>query len=170
MHDHLHGAEAGSITELLYELLLHPLLDFIKLIPFLFLTYLLMEFLEHKAGEKMERAMARAGRVGPLLGGGLGLLPQCGFSAAAAGLYAGRVISLGTLFAVFLATSDEMLPIMIAAKASPLLIIKLLLTKLVIGVLAGFVIDLCMKKSHHRHHHQFRLVFLQELLQMQLEH
>ncbi len=151
--------EAVNITldAFLHEVILHPLLDFIKLLPFLFLTYLLMEFLEHKAGEKMERAVTRAGKVGPLFGGLLGLLPQCGFSAAASGLYAGRVITLGTLIAVFLATSDEMIPIMLAEQASPLLILKMLGIKLVIGVAVGFLVDAVYRRRHthkHEHHHE----------------
>lgn len=120
---------------------LHALTDTLRLLPFLFLSYLLMEFLEHRAGEATERMLRRAGRVGPLVGGALGMLPQCGFSAAAAGLYTGRVITQGTLIAVFLATSDEMLPILISSGADPLLIVRLLLSKLVIGVSAGFLID-----------------------------
>ena len=79
------------------DVILDALLDSLKLLPFLFLTYLFMEFLEHKAGDKTRAAMIKAGRVGPLFGAGLGLLPQCGFSAAAAGLYAGRVVTVGTL-------------------------------------------------------------------------
>ena len=123
------------------EVLVDSLLDFLKLLPFLFLTYLLMEFLEHRTGAGMERAIRRAGRVGPLFGGLLGVLPQCGFSAAASGLYAGRVITLGTLIAVYLSTSDEMLPILIAEGAAPLLIMKILAIKFLIGMTAGFIID-----------------------------
>lgn len=148
-------AVSTSWEGFLHEVILHPLLDFVKLLPFLFLTYLLMEFLEHKAGEKMERAVARAGKVGPLFGGLLGLLPQCGFSAAASGLYAGRVITLGTLMAVYLTTSDEMIPIMIAEKADPLLICKVLGLKLLIGVTAGFLIDLIHRRhAAHPHEHE----------------
>ena len=130
-----------EILHALEHSVLHALTDTLKLIPFLFLTYLLMEFLEHRAGGATERWLRRAGCVGPLLGGVLGMLPQCGFSAAAAGLYAGRVVTAGTLIAVFLATSDEMLPMLISSGADPLLIARLLLTKLFIGVLAGFAVD-----------------------------
>ena len=96
------------------EVLLDTLLDTLKLIPFLFATYLLMEFIEHKAGEKSEETIRRAGKLGPALGALLGLVPQCGFSAGAASLYTGGLISAGTLLAVFLSTSDEMLPILIS--------------------------------------------------------
>ena len=148
-----------TLTAFLEEVLLDSLIDFCKLLPFLFLTYLLMEFLEHRAGVGMENAIRRAGQVGPLLGGLLGVVPQCGFSAAASGLYAGRIISLGTLIAVYLSTSDEMLPILIAEGAEIGLILKLLLIKLLIGALAGFLIDLCMrllakKEEEHEHIHE----------------
>lgn len=117
------------------------LIDSVKLLPFLFLTYLVMEYLEHKAGEKMQQAIQKAGRGGPLLGGLLGVFPQCGFSAAASNLYAGRIITTGTLLAVFLSTSDEMLPIMISENVSALVILKILSVKIVVGVLAGFAVD-----------------------------
>lgn len=132
MHEFLHA---------LSHSFLHTLTDTAKVLPFLFLTYLLMEFLEHKAGDATERWLKGSGKVGPLLGGALGLLPQCGFSAAASGLYTGRVITTGTLIAVYLSTSDEMLPILISTGAEIPLIIKLLGTKLFIGVAAGFCID-----------------------------
>lgn len=130
------------MTEFLEEVVLDTLIDFAKLLPFLFLTYLFMEFLEHKAGEKMENAITKAGRFGPVLGGLLGLVPQCGFSAAAAGLFAGRVITVGTLLSVFLATSDEMLPVMLASRAPALLIVKILAGKFLVAVIAGFAVDL----------------------------
>lgn len=117
------------------------LIDSVKLLPFLFLTYLVMEYLEHKAGEKMQQAIQKAGRGGPLLGGLLGVFPQCGFSAAASNLYAGRIITAGTLLAVFLSTSDEMLPIMISENVSALVILKILSVKIVVGVFTGFAVD-----------------------------
>ena len=131
-----------EFLHMLSHSLVHTVTDTLKVLPFLFLTYLLMEFLEHHAGGATERMLRRAGRVGPLFGGLLGLLPQCGFSAAAAGLYTGRVISAGTLIAVFLATSDEMLPILLSSGADGWLILRLLASKLAVGVIAGFVVDL----------------------------
>lgn len=98
------------------EVILDTLIDSIKLVPFLFLTYLAMEYLEHKAGEKTTHMVRKAGKMGPLIGGVAGVLPQCGFSAAASNLYAGRVITLGTLIAIYLSTSDEMLPILISGE------------------------------------------------------
>ena len=108
------------------DIVLDSLLDTANLLPFLLLTYIVMEFLEHRAGEATIRLVRRAGKWGPAIGAAVGVVPQCGFSAAAASLYAGRVISLGTLFAIFLSTSDEMLPILISAHANPMLIARVL--------------------------------------------
>ena len=132
--------------KIVLDVLLDALLDSLKLLPFLFLTYLLMEFLEHKAGEKTRAAMTKAGHVGPLVGAALGLLPQCGFSAAAAGLYAGRVVTVGTLLAVFLATSDEMLPIFLGEGVSLRIILIVLGCKFVIALAVGFTADLVVRR------------------------
>lgn len=141
-----------NFSQFAEEVLLDSLKDFGKLLPFLFVTYLLMELLEHKAGDGMQNTIRRAGRFGPLVGGLLGMLPQCGFSAVASGFYAGRVITLGTLIAVYLSTSDEMLPIMIAEGAAPTLIIKILLLKFLIGMTAGFIIDFMAMLLHRNEH------------------
>lgn len=130
----------------------HSLLDSLKLVPFLFLTYLAMEYLEHKTGAKVQKIIRKAGKWGPVAGGILGAAPQCGFSAAASNLYAGRVITLGTLIAVFLSTSDEMLPILISEKVEPALIFKILLLKVVIGMVAGFVVNLFIGRNHEQEH------------------
>ena len=126
------------------DIVLDAALDALRLIPFLFLTYLAMETIEHKAEGKTEEWIERAGASGPFIGALLGAFPQCGFSAAASTLYAGRVISLGTLFAVYLATSDEMLPILIAEQ-EPLLIVKILGAKVIIGMVMGFIVDAVMR-------------------------
>ena len=118
------------------------LFDSIKLLPFLFLAYLLIEYLEHKTGNKTKDIVKKSGKLGPLWGGIIGIFPQCGFSAAAANLYAGKIITMGTLIAVFLSTSDEMLPILISEAAPANLILKILAIKLVVGIIAGFIIDL----------------------------
>lgn len=145
--------------DLIKHTFMHTLEHSVGLIPFLFLTYLAMEYLEHKAGEKTENAVKKAGKLGPLFGGIVGIVPQCGFSAAASNLYAGRVISKGTLLAIYLSTSDEMLPIMISSRASIGTVVKILVAKVVIAVVAGFVIDLVVKRhqhvqicGHHRSH------------------
>lgn len=130
-------------------------IDSVKLLPFLFLTYLVMEYLEHKAGRKMQEAIQRAGRSGPVIGSILGAFPQCGFSTVASNLYAGRIITVGTLLAIFLSTSDEMLPIMISENAGAAVILKILAVKVVIGMAAGFLFDfiLCGKKEGMRIEH-----------------
>ena len=138
------------------DVILDTLLDVVKLLPFLFLTYLAMEYLEHKTGDKAELLVKKAGRFGPVIGGVLGIVPQCGFSAAASNLYAGRVISLGTLMAIYLSTSDEMLPILISEQVSFWLIVKILLAKAVIGMVAGLIIDFLLRKKgleQHEHIH-----------------
>jgi len=129
------------------HLLGHALLDTLKLLPFLFLTYLLMEWLEHRAGERVERAVAKAGKAGPLVGAAVGLLPQCGFSAAAAGLFAGRVVTVGTLLAVFLSTSDEMIAVFLGHGFSPRTIFIVLAVKLAVAAALGFVADLVFAKK-----------------------
>lgn len=134
------------------EVLLDALLDTLKVLPFLFLTYLFMEFLEHKAGDKLKNAVQKAGRVGPLAGGALGLLPQCGFSAVAAGLYSGRVITVGTLLAVFLATSDEMLPVLLGAAVPLPQVLALLGVKLATALLVGFAADLLFHRRQRDLH------------------
>lgn len=138
------------------HILTHALLDTLKLIPFLFLTYLLMEFLEHRSGDRLENAIKKSGRLGPLLGGVLGIVPQCGFSAAASSLYAGRIISLGTLMAIFLSTSDEMLPIMLSSDIDLWIVLKILGAKLIVAAFAGFVIDFALslikKEDKHAGH------------------
>lgn len=134
------------MLELIWDILWDAFFDTIKLVPFLFLTYLVMEWLEHKTGTRTQAAIRRAGKAGPLLGGVLGIFPQCGFSVAAANLYAGGLITAGTLAAVFLSTSDEMLPIFLSEAVSITSIVKILATKMVLAVLSGFVLDFLYHK------------------------
>ena len=124
------------------EIIKDTLIDALKILPFLFVTYLIMESLEHKTGNKTKQLVKKSGKLGPLFGSILGIFPQCGFSAVAASLYAGRIITLGTLIAVFLSTSDEMLPILISESAPIELIVKVLAIKLIIGIIAGFIVDI----------------------------
>ena len=142
--------------EVLWHSASHALQDSAKLLPFLFLTYLLMEILEKKAGEKAEDAVRRAGRFGPLWGGVLGAVPQCGFSAAASSLYAARVLTVGTLLAVFLSTSDEMVPIMLAATAGGQtdlgVMFQILGAKVLIGLVSGFAVDAVVSGVFRRRH------------------
>ena len=135
------------MEEILHTLL-HALIDTLKTVPFLFLAYLLMEYIEHKASDKMESAMKKIGKGGPAIGSALGCIPQCGFSASASNLYTAGIITEGTLIAVFLSTSDEALPILISSGGNGGAIWKLLLSKLAIGILVGFTIDFIFKKMN----------------------
>ena len=135
----------GRFGEFLDEVILHGVIDTLKLVLFLFLTYLLMEFIEHKASQRVKNTMTKAGKFGPVIGGAFGAVPQCGFSAAAANLYTGRVISLGTLIAVFLSTSDEMLPILVAGNMKIGTVLLIIVYKCAVGIAMGFTIDLVMK-------------------------
>lgn len=146
-----------EFTHIAGHVLEHSVEDTLYLIPFLFVTYLAMEWLEHKAGPRVEETVRRAGAAGPIAGAIAGIVPQCGFSAAAATLWAGRVVTLGTLFAALLSTSDEMLPIFIAEQVPVETIAKILGVKLVIGMVMGFVVDAGVRiarrdKDHLRIH------------------
>ena len=136
--------------EFFTEVVLDGVIDSLKLFPFLYLAYLLMEVLEHHAKHGTEDIIRKAGRLGPLLGGALGAVPQCGFSAAAAGLFSGRLITIGTLIAVFLSTSDELIPIAVSSVASGEITVVKLLTilavKVVFAVIVGFIVDLVASK------------------------
>ena len=129
---------AGHVLE-------HSVADTLYIIPFLFVTYLAMEWLEHKTGGRAQAAIQRAGAAGPVVGAVVGAVPQCGFSAAAATLWAGRVITLGTLFAVFLSTSDEMLPIFLAEQVPFDVILKIIGAKIVIGMVMGLIVDAALR-------------------------
>ncbi|MBQ3061679.1 MAG: arsenic efflux protein [Lachnospiraceae bacterium] len=141
MHDIIH-----TIAHCLEHALEHN----IKLLFFLFLTYLLMEYLEHKAGHKSNAIIKNSGNFGPLLGGILGAAPQCGFSAAASSLYAGKVITMGTLIAIYLSTSDEMLPIFLSEAVEIETIAKILGIKILLGVITGYIVDTVYKLVNNK--------------------
>lgn len=123
------------------DVILDALKDSIKLIPFLFATYLVMGILQHAASDRPQRLIRKAGKFGPLWGGIIGAFPQCGFSAAASYFYMGRVVTLGTLIAVYMSTSDEMLPILISEKVGMRTIVSILVAKIVIGMISGFAVE-----------------------------
>ncbi len=127
------------------EILLDSLIDCLKLLPFLYLSYLAVEYTEHRMSAKTKEMIYRAGKAGPLLGSLIGTIPQCGFAAAAAGLFAGGVVSPGTLLSVFLATSDEMLPVMLAQGANGTTIAKILAAKAVVATVAGMLVDFTLE-------------------------
>lgn len=126
------------------------LLDCVKLLPFLYLTYLAMEYIEHKESGRMQDAIQKSGKCGPIIGSILGVFPQCGFSAAASSLYAGRIITLGTLISIYLSTSDEMLPILISENAGIMMIAKILGIKILVGMAAGFLADIIIGRFAKR--------------------
>ena len=143
---HIHTADFGVLG-----IFSDTLTDALKMLPFLFAAFCIMEFLEHHTGEKLSRFFARSGKAGPLLGAVLGCVPQCGFSVLSANLYAGRVITLGTLCAVFLSTSDEAVLLLAATPSAVPDILKLLLVKVFVGIAAGYLVDLlfCKNKDHN---------------------
>lgn len=127
------------------EVIQETLIDGVKLLPFLFITYLIMEYIEHKINDKTKETIKKSGKFGPLIGSILGIFPQCGFSVSATNLYAARVITLGTLISIYLTTSDEMLPILLSEAVSIQVIVKILLIKLIVGIIAGFAIDFIIR-------------------------
>ena len=133
------------------DILIDVGLDSIKLIPFLFVTYLIMEYLEHKTSDKTKMQIKKSGKWGPVIGGVLGAFPQCGFSVSATNLYVGRIISLGTLIAVYLSTSDEMIPVFLSQSVPVEIILKLLGIKIVIGMIAGICIDFIFQKKNNEY-------------------
>ena len=131
--------------DLLIDILLDAGKDTLSLVPFLLVTYLALETLEHVAGDRVNGAIKRAGAAGPVVGSLLGIVPQCGFSAMAATLYAGRVVTLGTLVAVFLSTSDEMLPLLLAEQVPVQTMAMLLVSKALIALITGFIVDAAIR-------------------------
>lgn len=131
------------------DILLDTFIDTAKLLPFLFVTYLIMEYIENKTSDKVRDKIKKSGKLGPIFGGIAGIIPQCGFSASATNLYATRLISIGTLMAVYLSTSDEMIPIFLSEAVPINIILKVLAIKLVLGVLFGLIIDFIFNKITH---------------------
>lgn len=132
--------------EIVKECIIHSFKHGAQLLPFLFLTYLLMEYLEYKMNDNTKKILLKAEKSGPIWGAMLGMIPQCGFSAAASNLFAGRVITMGTLIAIYLSTSDEMLPIMLSEAVSLKEILIILFMKMLIALTAGLIIDYVLYK------------------------
>lgn len=131
----------------MFSIIEDALLDSVKLVPFLFLAYLGMEYLEHRTGAGIQRWIKNCDRGAPVVGGLLGVIPQCGFSAAASNLYAGNVITQGTLMAIYLSTSDEMLPILLSEGAPAASVAGILALKAGIGIAAGLAIDWGLRRK-----------------------
>lgn len=145
--------------DLIVDVLADSVIDTLKLIPFLLVTYLAMEALEHFASNKVKEAVERAGTAGPVVGGLLGALPQCGFSAMAATLFSGRVVTAGTLVAVILSTSDEMIPVFVAHQEPASRMLAIIAIKVALGIVAGLLLDLVLRLLHragdgHAHIHE----------------
>ena len=138
---------------MLKDVIIDTLVDSAKLIPFLFVAFLLIEYIEHKMSKKMENSLKKSGRLGPIIGGLLGAIPQCGFSVLASNLYVTRIITLGTLVAVYLSTSDEMLPILLSSGVAISKVLIIVLTKVVIGIICGIIIDLFVRKQEKLDYH-----------------
>lgn len=134
----------------MWEIIEEAVMDCVKILPFLFLSYLAVEYTEHRMSRKTKAMIYRAGKAGPLIGGLIGMIPQCGFSAAAAGLFAGGILTPGTLIAVFLSTSDEMLPIMISEGLPVSVILRILCAKAASGIVIGTLVDLVVERMGWR--------------------
>lgn len=129
------------------EVIQDTLLDTIKLLPFLFVAFLIIEFIEHKLSNKQENIISKSGKLGPIVGALLGAVPQCGFSVLATNLYVTRIISLGSLISIYLSTSDELIPLMISHNAPLTKILSIVSIKVIIGIISGFLIDLFIRKT-----------------------
>ena len=129
------------------EIITETLIDSIKILPFLFISYLIIEFIEHKSSQKLQKSLSDSSKYSKIVGAALGIIPQCGFSAIAANLFSNRVITMGTLIAVFLATSDEAIPIMLTYPERTKDLIIILLIKFVIAILFGTIIDKIFKNK-----------------------
>ena len=129
------------------DIILDTLIDGIKLLPFLFIVFFVLEYIEHKVSKKNKQIIEKSGKYGPFIGAILGMFPQCGFSVAATNLFSARVITFGTLIAIYLSTSDEMLPILLSNGLPITFILKIILIKVIIGMIAGFIIDYLLKNK-----------------------
>lgn len=132
------------------DVLIDAIIDTIKLIPFLFVAFLIMEYFEHKLSNKNKNILEKSGKYGPLIGSIIAAFPQCGFGVLATNLYAARIITLGMLISIYLSTSDEMLPIMISEQVDISIIIKIILIKVIISMICGFLIDLIIRKKEQK--------------------
>ena len=134
---------------MLVDVIAESVLDTLELVPFLFVTYLAMEALEHSTGGRMQGLVARAGHAGPVVGALLGAIPQCGFSAMAATLFSGGVVTVGTLVAVILSTSDEMVPVFLAHQEPVGRLLSIMLLKVVVGIIVGLLLDAVLHAVRH---------------------
>lgn len=136
----------------MFDSILDALLDTVKIVPYLFVTFLLLEIIEHKFNKKTQKIITKYKKYGPILGGIFGGFPQCGFSAMGANLYTVGIITKGTLISIFLSTSDEMLPIMIGEKVAFPVILQIIGFKVIIGIIIGLIVDLVLRTKKEKEH------------------
>ena len=139
------------------DIILETILDTIKLIPFLFVAFLIIELIEHKLTNKNKKILGKTKKFGSIIGALLGIIPQCGFSAMATNLYITRIVSLGTLISIYLSTSDEMLPILISKNVNPTIIIKILLIKVLFAIVYGIIIDIIISKRKKKEKENYQI-------------
>lgn len=139
------------------DIILETLLDTLKLLPFLFIAFLIIEVIEHKLNNKTKTVLTKTKKYGSIIGSILGIIPQCGFSVMATNLYTTRILSLGTLISIYLSTSDEMLPILISQKTNPITIIKILLIKILFAMIYGIIIDLILSRRKEKENINYQI-------------
>jgi hypothetical protein len=138
------------MSDTLKDIVLDTLIDGAKLLPFLFIAFLIIELIEHKFSKKTVEVISKSDKFGPFLGGIFGALPQCGFSVFATNLYVSRIITLGTLISIYLSTSDEMIPVLLGSDVPFVSVLKIVLIKVVIGMIMGIIIDLVYRKTYDK--------------------
>ena len=153
LHTHPQTETATVSIHGIFDILSDSVIDTIKVLPFLFVAFLVIEFLEHKAQDKVKHLFTRTGSAGPFIGTLLGCIPQCGFSVMCANLYSSGIITLGTLIAVFLSTSDEAIILLAASPNGKTEILKLIISKIIISLFFGYTLYFIEKKKHKAHHH-----------------
>lgn len=153
LHSHIHTNISAFSPDGIFDTVLHSAIDTLKVLPFLFIAFLVIEFLEHKAKDNIKHLFTRAGSYGPFIGTLLGCIPQCGFSVMSANLYSSGIITLGTLIAVFLSTSDEAVILLATAENGTYEIFRLIAVKIAISLLFGYIIYFAERKNHKEHHH-----------------
>lgn len=131
----------------MFDVILDALLDTLKIMPLLLVVYILIEVIEANAASRLRLNRILNGKLAPLIGSGVGLIPQCGFSVIATNLYTKRTIRLGTLLAVFIATSDEAVPILLSSPSSALKLLPLLAFKFVFAVTVGYAVNFLYKRE-----------------------
>lgn len=127
--------------EFLHDVIIHSLTETIMIIPFLFVVYILIEYIEKNSSSRIQYALSHSGAYSPIVGAGLGAIPQCGISAIIANLFSNGMITIGTVVAVFLATSDEMIPILLSSGIPALTVIRIVVYKVGVAMFAGITID-----------------------------